>query len=292
MPEIYIALQTTGNLIIDFGNIPENCKEEFDAEGLIASAIFAVYLNGEHFGFVCFDDCVVERKWDEDTVRFLKNISNLISTVVARQYAAEQLAASQRTIERMAFTDHLTGLSNRLSCDIELQAAIETAMHEGSEGYLFFIDIDDFKIVNDCYGHDYGDAILVSFAKWLDSTFRPPNQVFRFGGDEFVVVINPPQTYAIGEIAEQMKERAVHPWKAIDKDFYCTLSMGVVRFPFEGADSKTVIKQADIAMYEAKKHGKNNYKIYEERLGSNSLQRSKWNRCSAGLWRTDTRASI
>lgn len=99
MPEIYIALQTTGNLLINYGEIPENCKEEFDAEGLVASAIFAVYLNGDHYGFVCFDDCIVERTWDHDTVRFLKNIANIISTVLARQDAAQKLAKNQRTYE-------------------------------------------------------------------------------------------------------------------------------------------------------------------------------------------------
>lgn len=99
MPEIYVALQTTGNLLIHYGEIPENCREEFDAEGLIASAIFAVYLNGDHFGFVCFDDCVIERRWDDNTARFLKNISNLISTVLARQYAAGLLARNQKTYE-------------------------------------------------------------------------------------------------------------------------------------------------------------------------------------------------
>lgn len=99
MPEIYVALQTTGNLLINHGEIPENCKEEFDAEGLIASAIFAVYLNGDHYGFVCFDDCIVERTWDEDTVRFLKNIANIISTVLARQDAAKRLAQNQKTYE-------------------------------------------------------------------------------------------------------------------------------------------------------------------------------------------------
>ena len=99
MPEIYVALQNTGNLIINFGAIPENCREEFEAEGLVASAIFAVYLDGDHYGFVCFDDCIIERTWDDDTVRFLKNIANIISTVLARQHAAERLAQNQRTYE-------------------------------------------------------------------------------------------------------------------------------------------------------------------------------------------------
>ena len=105
MPEIYVALQTTGSLIINYGEIPEKCKEEFEAEGLVASAIFAIYLEGDHFGFVCFDDCVVERVWDEDTIRFLKNISNLISNVVARQAAAEKLARNQKTYETVL--DHV-----------------------------------------------------------------------------------------------------------------------------------------------------------------------------------------
>ena len=99
MPEIYVALQTTGNLLIHYGEIPENCREEFEAEGLVASAIFAVYLNGDHYGFVCFDDCVVERRWDDDTVRFLKNVANLISTVLARQDTAARLAQNRRTYE-------------------------------------------------------------------------------------------------------------------------------------------------------------------------------------------------
>lgn len=99
MPEIYVALRTTGNLLVNFGEIPENCKEEFEAEGLIASAIFAVYLEGDHYGFVCFDDCVVERRWDNDTTRFLKNISNLISNVLARQRAAAKLEQNRKTYE-------------------------------------------------------------------------------------------------------------------------------------------------------------------------------------------------
>ena len=99
MPEIYIALQTTGNLIINYGEIPENCKEEFEAEGLVASAIFAIYCDGDHYGFVCFDDCVVERYWDDDTIRFLKNIANLISSALSRQAAARKLAWNQKTYE-------------------------------------------------------------------------------------------------------------------------------------------------------------------------------------------------
>lgn len=275
MPEIYVALQTTGNLLVNFGEIPENCKEEFEAEGLISSAIFAVYLKGEHYGFVCFDDCVVERKWDEDTVRFLKNISNLLSTAIARQHANEELRASRETIEKMAYTDALTQLANRHSSDIQIQKAIDAAKVAKKSGYVIFIDLDDFKVINDCYGHDYGDEVLISFANWLKMTFASPHQVFRIGGDEFIVILDYNTEIDIEEAVQVLHERAKSAWKAKDKEFYCTLSVGIVRFPNEDADSKMVVKQADIAMYEAKRKGKNQYVIYEDNLDTSSLERSQ-----------------
>ncbi len=274
MPEIYVALQETGNLIINYGEIPENCKEEFEAEGLIASAIFAVYLNGEHYGFVCFDDCVVERKWDEDTIRFLKNISNLISTTVARQYTAQQLEESQETIKRLAYTDYLTKLSNRFRCDVQLQESMSDATQSGQTGYLLFLDMDDFKIVNDCYGHDYGDEVLISLANWLKESFPAPHQVFRFGGDEFVVLLAPGHVTDLDSILDMLHDRANLPWKAKNKEFYCSLSIGVVAYPGVETDSKAIIKQADIAMYEAKRLGKNRHSIYDVSLDSSSKART------------------
>lgn len=276
MPEIYVALQDTGSLLINYGEIPENCMEEFEAEGLVASAIFAVYLNGKHFGFVCFDDCVVERVWDEDTVRFLKNISNVISNVVARQYAGSKLVESQRTIEYMALKDHLTSLGNRMSCDVALREAISTAKRDGTMGYVVFMDMDDFKVVNDCYGHDYGDAILISLAGWLQDTFSEQHQVFRFGGDEFVLLTTPGIDVDIEQMLCSMHERATQPWKALDKEFYCTLSIGVVPYTGDGdMDSLRAIKQADIAMYEAKRQGKNRHKIYEGSFDEFTIQRTR-----------------
>ncbi len=388
MPEIYVALQETGMLIINAGEIPENCKKEFEYEGLVSSAIFAVYLQGEHYGFVCFDDCVVERKWDEDTVNFLKNISNLISTVLLRMHTEDQLTRSQKVcetvldnvesyifvaqvetgliifanrafrkmfdnecigkhsseylpltihenegndtgneqygaeiylkktgrwlavsrefapwldgqtvhlvscyditakkqyeenIKRLAYLDHLTGLPNRYSCDADLKRSLESAQRLGQPGYIFFIDMDDFKVVNDCYGHDYGDGVLISFAHYLQELVAGDNHVFRFGGDEFVVVINPGNGTKVEHYLTSLLEQAKSPWKSMDREFYCSLSIGVVEYgsaveyDSEEETPQSILKKADIAMYHAKKLGKNNYVYYAEELADATLARS------------------
>ncbi|ULQ60850.1 bifunctional diguanylate cyclase/phosphodiesterase [Brucepastera parasyntrophica] len=135
--------------------------------------------------------------------------------------------------------------------------------------------MDDFKVVNDCYGHDYGDGILKSFAAFLNTMFSEPNKVFRFGGDEFVILINHEN---IGNVADYLRillERSGTPWQALDKQFYCTLSIGVVEFSGKDEEWKTIIKHADIAMYEAKRRGKNNYEYYQSRYNDKAVQRSR-----------------
>ncbi|ULQ60851.1 PAS domain-containing protein [Brucepastera parasyntrophica] len=114
IPEVYKAMESTGVMLVNYSEIPENSAGEFEKEEVIAAAIFAVYLYGQRYGFICFDDCIIKRKWDQDTARFLKNISNLISTVLVRQRAADQLEVSRKTCEAVLdnidsyiFAEHL-----------------------------------------------------------------------------------------------------------------------------------------------------------------------------------------
>lgn len=94
-----MSLETAGCLLIHAGQVPHCCKAMFEQEHLTGCAVFAVYLEGKHYGFIRFDDCVAERTWDENTVCFLRNISNLISTALARQHAAKELEQSRKTYE-------------------------------------------------------------------------------------------------------------------------------------------------------------------------------------------------
>ncbi len=177
-------------------------------------------------------------------------------------------------IKKQAYTDYLTGLPNRHQCDETLSRLVNERRGVNSPFYLFFIDLDDFKIVNDSFGHDYGDGVLKSFAKYLTETYTGKNQVFRLGGDEFVIVVDSSNGMQVPEYLDGMLERAKSPWKALDKEFHCSLSIGVVEFIARHEDAKSLLKKADIAMYQAKKSGKNNYAYYTEGLDGDAVSRS------------------
>ncbi len=268
IPDIEADLRIFGMKKVDYGQVSPESSLEFDKEGVIAAAIFSVYLQDNRYGFICFDECVKERYWADDTLAFLKNISNLVSTALLHKM-------NQEFIRSLAYYDHLTNLPNRYSFDDHLQEAIFDAKNNNLSGYVLFIDMDDFKIVNDAYGHDYGDALLLEFAHFLREQFARENRVFRFGGDEFVVLVDHSDAENINDIIFKTLARARLPWETLDKKFYCTISIGIVRFPYENCSVKDVIRNADIAMYKAKKMGKNNYVFYNNKIDNDSIGRAE-----------------
>ena len=266
--EIGQDLKTNGYRIINAGAIPPGCAAALAGSGTVAAAVYAITVQDEPFGFICFEECRRERIWSRDMVRFMDNVSRLVAPAIFRQ-------RNERLIQSLALTDQLTGLNNRHHLETCLTKAITRARAEGRSGYVLFIDMDDFKIINDAYGHDYGDAILKAVAAFLRQHFGDSGSIFRFGGDEFVILLNPERSSAIYDIMGGLLQRAQLPWRIIDRNFYCTLSIGVVRYP-EGNDGSTeIIKNADIAMYQAKKMGKNNYVFYTSALDNDSVVRAE-----------------
>ena len=170
----------------------------------------------------------------------------------------------QRRIEQQAYTDFLTGLYNRMCCERDLARQIDQAKKIGGKGALLYLDLDDFKHINDGLGHQYGDVLLKSISHALKRINGIENTCYRMGGDEFVIII-PPDSYPRFEnIVEDIKKIFSKPWFLKDADYYCTMSMGIVTFPDAGDSVTDLIKKADIAMYEAKKTGKNRVETYRE----------------------------
>ena len=168
----------------------------------------------------------------------------------------------QRRIEQQAYTDFLTGLYNRMCCERDLARQIDQAKKTGGKGALLYLDLDDFKHINDGLGHQYGDVLLQEIAYSLQETDGIKNSCYRMGGDEFVIIVKPWYFDKITEIVDKISKRFNDIWHIMDVDYYCTMSMGIAVFPDQGKTVDELIKKADFAMYEAKKGGKNRFLWY------------------------------
>ena len=179
----------------------------------------------------------------------------------------------QRKIEQQAYTDFLTGLYNRMCCERDLAMQIEHAKLENRPGGLLYLDLDDFKHINDGLGHQYGDVLLKSISSSLQRIEGIRNSCYRMGGDEFVIIVPPESFERFDAITEEIKAIFAKPWFLKDADYYCTMSMGICHFPENGEEVQDLIKKADIAMYEAKKSGKNRVAKYSDSISSTSGKR-------------------
>ncbi len=168
----------------------------------------------------------------------------------------------QRRIEQQAYTDFLTGLFNRMCCERDLAKIIDEAKKSNKDGALLYLDLDDFKHINDGLGHQYGDVLLKDISNGLRSISGLEENCYRMGGDEFVIIV-PPRVYnQFDRIIEDIKKVFLTPFYLKDGEYYCTMSMGIVVFPEEGDKVNELVQKADVAMYEAKKSGKNRVAKY------------------------------
>lgn len=179
----------------------------------------------------------------------------------------------QEKFEKQAYTDFLTGLYNRMCCERDLARYVEEAEREQHKGELLYLDLDDFKHINDGLGHQYGDVLLKAISNSLKRIEGIENTCYRVGGDEFVIIIPPREQKRSEKIISSIKEIFMKPWFLKDSDYYCTMSMGVVNYPGEGDSVHDLIKKADIAMYEAKMKGKNRVAKYLDGMGMKSGKR-------------------
>ena len=179
----------------------------------------------------------------------------------------------QQKIEKQANNDFLTGLYNRMRCEQDLERSIEQTRENGGEGALLYIDLDDFKHINDGLGHQYGDLLLKKISDNLKRIPGVENSCYRIGGDEFVIILSHRRVMMLQQILDDIRALFASPWMLKDADYYCTMSMGVARFPTDGTTVDELIRKADIAMYNAKCSGRNRIEFYDENVESGSFKR-------------------
>jgi diguanylate cyclase (GGDEF)-like protein len=170
-------------------------------------------------------------------------------------------------LTRLANEDMLTGLPNRhwlIKC---MPAVLAQAQENATSLALLFIDLDEFKLVNDTQGHAVGDQLLRGAASRLKSLLRPTDHVVRFGGDEFIVVLNPVETdRQIADVAQRLLAAFAVPFAIADETQAVGASVGISVFPRDGGDTETLINHGDLAMYSGKSEGKGQYRFYNRSL--------------------------
>lgn len=193
--------------------------------------------------------------------------------IVATALDITQKKKNQQKIEYQAHNDFLTGLYNRMKCEVDLRKVIKRAERENSKGAVLFIDLDDFKHINDGLGHQYGDVLLQQIAAGLTSIPGLRGHCYRMGGDEFVIIVEPEQYKNLERIVTNIKSMFNKPWYLMETEYFCTMSMGVAIFPDNSIDVHEITRMADVAMYAAKRSGKNGYTYYNSKADNSTAKR-------------------
>lgn len=175
---------------------------------------------------------------------------------------------NKQMIEKLAYYDALTGLANRTLLQNRMRKAIQISKREQKQLAILFLDLDHFKLINDTLGHSVGDDLLIYLTKILKNSLRESDTLARIGGDEFVVLL--PTIHAhqdVQVIAEKILHSLQNKHKIGLHELFITASIGASVYPEHGTTSEELIRNADTAMYEAKNGGRNNYQLYQERMG-------------------------
>jgi len=206
------------------------------------------------------------------TITAIKDANGTVTHYVGAHTDITERKLAEEEIKSLAFYDPLTQLPNRRLLIDRLQQALASSARSGREGALMFIDLDNFKTLNDTLGHDIGDILLQQVAQRLTSCVREGDSVARLGGDEFVVMLEDLSgpTMEAAEQAEVVGEKILAalnlPYQLAGHDSYSTTSIGVTLFNGHKQSTDELMKQADIAMYQAKKAGRNTLRFFDPQM--------------------------
>jgi diguanylate cyclase (GGDEF)-like protein/PAS domain S-box-containing protein len=164
----------------------------------------------------------------------------------------------------LAHHDTLTGLPNRNLLLDRCQSALAQCRRDDTQAALMFVDLDKFKPINDTYGHEAGDLVLIEVARRLQSCVRKVDTVSRHGGDEFIILIaGISNAEDVGVIAQKLLNSLTEPYPIFGNILSLSASIGIALFPQDGEDMEALLKSSDLAMYAAKQCGRNNYQFYK-----------------------------
>ncbi|NOQ70178.1 MAG: EAL domain-containing protein, partial [Gammaproteobacteria bacterium] len=219
------------------------------------------------------DDASVERAYEVGAIDFITKpikwavLKHRVKSVVAKVVA-------ERKVQLLAYRDTLTSLPNRLLFADRLEQAVIRCERSRTSMALMLVDIDDFKLVNDSFGHDAGDKLIKAVGQLISKSLRRADTIARLGGDEFAVIIegiNSPDD-AIS-IADNLTTILEHNVRLDDQETYTSASIGIAVYPDDGKDARTLLKNADTAMFRAKENGRHCFQFYKPEMSVTAMER-------------------
>jgi diguanylate cyclase (GGDEF)-like protein len=219
------------------------------------------------------DDASVERAYEVGAIDFITKpikwavLKHRVKSVVAKVIA-------ERKVQLLAYRDTLTDLPNRLLFADRLEQAVIRAERSRTSMALMLVDIDDFKLVNDSFGHEAGDKLIKAIGQLISRSIRRADTIARLGGDEFAVIIE-----GIGSpedaisIADNLTTILEHNVRLDDQETYTSASIGIAVYPDDGKDARTLLKNADTAMFRAKENGRHCFQFYKPELSVSAMER-------------------
>lgn len=199
------------------------------------------------------------RQWTFDEQSFASSLADMISITIEKSNQKQ----AEEQITHLAYFDQLTNLPNRVLLQEELKNALKKGQSNGNKVAIMFLDLDQFKNINDSLGHRFGDLLLSAVAERIKGCVRQVDLIARMGGDEFILVLPKIRDKDdVAMVAKRIIDSFEKPLVVHDQEFYVTTSIGISTFPDDGTDQETLIKYADLAMYQAKEKGRNNFEFY------------------------------
>ena len=265
---ICVRNSVNGQVLYVNQEFTDSFKHELEANGMEYYITATKESKGHHKEFY-FER---EKRWADIRCTAIKWVDGK-EVELCTVFDISDIKEYEQKIEKQANHDILTGLYNRIRCEHDVEQCIRSAIEVGAEGALLYLDLDDFKHINDGLGHRYGDDLLQSIAKELVAIPSLENSCYRVGGDEFVIIVHQHHYPMLYMIIEDIKELFAKPWMLKGTEYYCTMSMSVVRFPTDADNFEELIKKADAALFDIKNNGKNRVLYYDEELDTGSYKR-------------------
>lgn len=192
--------------------------------------------------------------------------------VVATMHDITETKLSNERIERLAHFDQLTGLPNRTLLNDRFRYALSLAQRSGETLAVMFIDLDHFKDINDTLGHNIGDQVLMEMAKRIKSVLREEDTLSRQGGDEYILILPNSNADGAALVASKLIEVVAQPCQIKPHELIVTPSIGIAIYPYDGENLESLSKNADAAMYRAKREGRNGFRFYTSEMQAHSAR--------------------